>query len=186
MPETRSDAELVAAANAGDGQALGALYLRYRDWATSLAYRFTGDREAALDVMQESFVYLFSKFSEPGGFRLRARLTTFLYPAIKNNCLAARRKKRPEGVDSPEELASLAPEESRGGSPVPREALAAAVARLPDSQREVLLMRIVDEMSVTEIALALGIPEGTVKSRMHHAVEAMREDERLRSHWKGE
>lgn len=183
MPETRSDADLVAAANAGDAEALGALYLRYRDWAASLAFRFTGDHDAALDVMQESFAYLFGKFGERGGFRLRARLTTFLYPVIKNNALAARRKKRPEGVE-PEGLEVFAaPEESPGGSPVPREALVAAVSRLRAGQREVLLMRVVDEMSVTEIALALGIPEGTVKSRMHHAVEAMRGDERLRKYW---
>src|ERR1043165_12105 len=143
-PDPRTDADLVAAANAGDADALGALYLRYRDWAASLAFRFTGDRDAALDVMQESFVYLFSKFP---GFKLRARLTTFLYPVIKNNALAARRKKRPEGIE-PEALEVFAAAgESPGG--MPREALAAAVSRLPDAQREVLLMRVVDEMSVT-------------------------------------
>ena len=131
-------------------EALGALYLRYRDWAASLTFRFTGDRGAALDVMQESFVYLFSMLGERGGFRLRARLTTFLYPVIRNNALAARRKKRPDGVE-PEALdAFIAPGAGHGtpgGSPVPRETLAAAVARLPDGQREVVLMRVVDEMS---------------------------------------
>lgn len=181
MGEERTDSDLVAAANEGDGGALGALYLRYRDWAVSLAFRFTGDRDAALDVMQESFVYFFSKFP---GFQLRARVTTFLYPVIKNNALAARRKKKPEGMDADGFEVFVAPE---GGTPsrssVPPGELASAISRLPDGQREVLLMRVVDEMSVTEIALALGIPEGTVKSRMHHAVEAMRSDEGLGRYW---
>lgn len=168
---------MVAAANGGEGDALGALYLRYRDWAVSLAHRFTGDRELSLDVMQESFVYLFSKFP---GFELRARLTTFLYPVIRNNALAARRKKRP-GADD-EAIGAVAAPETPGGSPMSQE-LAAAVERLPDAQREVLLMRAVDEMSVAEIALALGVPEGTVKSRMHHAVAALRGEAGLRKYW---
>lgn len=179
MGEERTDSDLVAAANDGDGDALGALYLRYRDWAASLAFRFTGDREAALDLMQESFIYLFSKFP---GFSLRARLTTFLYPVIKNNALAARRKMKPEGVEAEAFDALVAPESNptQGAS---RTELAAAVSKLPEGQREVLLMRAVDEMSVTEIALALGIPEGTVKSRMHHAIDAMRGNQTLKKYW---
>jgi RNA polymerase sigma-70 factor, ECF subfamily len=174
--ESRSDTDLVSAANRGDNDALADLYLRYRDWATSLAHRFTGDRDAALDVMQESFLYFFAKFP---GFRLRAKLTTFLYPVIKNNALAARRKKRPEAADD-ESLAAFPAPVDAGPSPPE---LTAAVARLPDPQREVLLMRALDEMSVTEIALALGIPEGTVKSRMHHAIATLRTEPQLRSYW---
>lgn len=173
MPDERSDSELVDAANAGDSEALGLLYLRYRDWAVRLAYRFTGDADVALDVMQASFTYFFGKFP---GFRLRARITTFLYPVIKNTALAAKRKLRPDsGIDD----VHGAP--SSSSASLEREALAAAVARLPGVQREVLLMRTVDGMSPTEISLALGIPEGTVKSRFHHALESLRADERLRT-----
>ncbi len=183
MGEERTDSDLVAAANEGDGEALGALYLRYRDWAVSLAFRFTGDRDAALDVMQESFVYFFSKFP---GFQLRARVTTFLYPVLKNNALASRRKKKPEGMDADAFEVFVATEVGTPSrSSVPQTELAAAVSSLPNGQREVLLMRVVDEMSVSEIALALGVPEGTVKSRMHHAVEAMRGDARLKGYWEG-
>ena len=57
LPPTdpRSDDELVAAANAGDSAAFEALYDRYRDWAVGLAWRFAGDREEALDVVQRRF-----------------------------------------------------------------------------------------------------------------------------------
>jgi RNA polymerase sigma-70 factor, ECF subfamily len=169
--DSRSDEELVAAGNAGDDGALAGIYWRYREWAAAVAFRFTGDRDSAQDVVQEAFAYLFGKFP---GFRLRAKLTTVLYPAVRNIALAQKRKKRPEAVGDGLKVvggASAAPivaEPAIGGM------LAAALARLPEGQREVLLMRVVDEMSVAEIALALGIPEGTVKSRLHHAVAAMR------------
>lgn len=179
MSDARSDAELVEAGNRGDSAALGELYRRHRDWAASLAYRFTGEREAALDVMQEAFVYWFSRFP---GFELRAKVTTFLYPVIRNGALAARRKKRPGGAGEVE-LEMFAAPEASGGSSVP---VSEAVSRLPAGQREVLLMRAVDEMSVSEIALALGIPEGTVKSRLHHAIGALRMVPELRSYWEGD
>lgn len=176
MAEIRTDGELVDAANGGEAGALSELYLRHRDWAVALAYRMTGDRELALDVMQEAFLYWFGKFP---GFVLRARVTTFLYPVVRNTALAARRKKRPEiGVEG--EVGAFALERVEGTGGVGPE-LAAAVAKLPDGQREVLLMRVVDEMSVSEIAMALAIPEGTVKSRLHHAVGALRGE--LRGYW---
>jgi RNA polymerase sigma-70 factor (ECF subfamily) len=177
--DPRSDDELVAAGNRGDAEALETLYLRHRDWAASLAYRFTGEREAAQDVVQEAFAYLFGKFP---GFKLRAKLTTVLYPAIRNSALAMRRKKRPEAVGELDifPVPPLAGSAAIGGSQ-----LSAAVNRLPNGQREVLLMRIVDEMAVAEIALALGIPEGTVKSRLHHAIQALRADPALTRYFAG-
>ena len=161
-PEALSDDELVAAANRGRAGALEAIYYRYRDWAASLAFRFNGDRDTAQDVVQEAFAYLFGKFP---GFRLRggARLTTVLYPAVRHTALAMRRKKRP---DLPGDALELHAAPAMGMTVDPA-ALHAAVARLPEGQREVLLMRFADDMTIPEIALALGIPEGTVKSRIN-------------------
>src|SRR5262245_61950240 len=87
--DSRSDSELVAAINRGDADAFEALYRRHRDWVVNLAYGFVGDRDQALDVLQETFLYLLRKFP---GFRLTAQLTTFLYPAVRNLSIAARRK----------------------------------------------------------------------------------------------
>src|SRR4051812_37455835 len=92
--DPRTDQELVEAGNRGDETALAALYLRHREWAAALALRFTGNRDEALDVMQEAFVYLFGKFP---GLVLRARVTTLLYPAVKNIALARKRKRRGGG-----------------------------------------------------------------------------------------
>src|SRR6476646_11839664 len=69
-----TDQQLIAAINTGDAAAFETLYLRYRDWVVSLAHRFTGDSDTALDVMQETFLYFLTNFP---GFRLTANLKTF-------------------------------------------------------------------------------------------------------------
>jgi len=93
MPEhdARSDEALVDAANQGEAAAFEALYYRHRDWVVRLAWRFTADREDALDVLQETFAYFAKKFP---GFRLRAKVTTFLYPVVRNLSMNIRRKRR--------------------------------------------------------------------------------------------
>lgn len=172
-----SDESLVRAVNEGDVSAFEAIYYRYRDWVVRLAYRFTANREDALDVLQDTFVYLLRKFP---GFRLSAKMTTFLYPAVRNLSLAAlRRKKRYVSDDEiPRERAT------QPGEPGDlRTELAAVLGGLPQKQREVLLMRFVDGMSLEEIAGALKIPVGTVKSRLHHALRTLRTDERTRAYF---
>jgi RNA polymerase sigma-70 factor (ECF subfamily) len=168
-PDPRSDEALVAGINAGDESAFEALYYRYRDWVVRLAYRFCGSEADALDVLQDTFAYLLRKFP---GFALSARMTTFLYPVIKNLALAARRKQARAGDDYgldgvPDRYSA------RQGA---LDDLAAVLARLSDVHREVLLMRFVDDMSLGQISQALGIPLGTVKSRMHNALQTLRED----------
>ena len=87
--DSRSDLELIAAVNSGDHASFEILYYRYRDWVVGLAYRFTGDRDLALDVLQETFLYFVKKFP---GFELRASFKTFLYPAVQHLAIAARRQ----------------------------------------------------------------------------------------------
>ena len=174
MDDPRSDADLVAAARQGDERAFEALYLRHRAWAAAVAQRFTGDPSLALDAMQEAFLYLLRKLAEPR-FTLTARLTTFLYPAVKHAAQEARRKSvRARGGD--EALHAVA----APGTPDATDDLAAVLARLPDEHREVLTLRFVDDLSLQEVAEALAIPLGTVKSRLHHGLRKLREDPRTR------
>jgi RNA polymerase sigma-70 factor (ECF subfamily) len=171
--EERSDQELVAAANAGDATAFEAIYFRYRDWVVNLAYRFCGDRELALDVLQEAFIYFVKKFP---GFELSCQMKSFLYPVVKNLALNARAKaaRFEHGEELFAELEAPRIETSC------QEELRAELATLPVAQRETIVLRFIEGMDLAEIAAALAVPVGTVKSRLHHALEALRKNPRLR------
>lgn len=169
--EGQTDQELVDAAGRGDVGAFEALYRRHREWVGRLALRFTGEREMALDVVQETFIYLLRKVPT---LRLTARLTTFLYPVVKHTAQAARRKRRigpAAGGEMADEDLWIVGDVVEAGEEAA--ALRAAVGRLGAGQREALLMRYVAGMSLEEIAAALGVPLGTVKSRLHGAVRTL-------------
>ncbi len=172
----KSDRELIDAINAGDADAFEQLYLRHRDWVYSLAWRFTGNHADALDVLQETFTYLLKKFP---GFELTASMTTFLYPAVKHRALNLRQRKS-AGHASDEMLSEIpageSPQTSRGE-------LAAALAALSPEQREVVLVRFVDGLSLGEISVALDIPLNTVKSRLYNALRTLRDDPRTRDYF---
>lgn len=160
----------MSAANRGDEAAFDAIYHRYKEWVVSLATRLTGDADLALDVLQETFLYLLSKFPD---FKLTSRLTTFLYPAVKNLAIAQRRKKaRLSG--SPDALEVVpAPAAAQANE------LTAVIAALPLTHSEVVLMRFGDGLSLEEISQALQIPLGTVKSRLHNALNMLRENPKV-------
>lgn len=177
--DQRSDQELVAAVNGGDWHAFDALYYRHRDWTYRLAWRFAGNETDAQDVVQEVFVYLAGKCRQ--GLDLRASLTTLLYPAVKHTVLALRRKRARVG-ELAEDVQIPAPPSAEDPQRL-RANLAAVLADLSPAHREVLLMRFVDDLTLEEIAVALAIPVGTVKSRLHHALGRLREDEQLRHYF---
>lgn len=173
-----SDEELIELANNGDPDAFETLYYRYKDWVYSLAWRFTGNQEQALDVLQETFFYILKKFPN---LKLTARMTTFLYPVVKHLSLTIRRgNKRQIHIGEPLNELPLPVPKNIGGS---RAELAAVLAVLPDEQREVILMRFVDDMKIVEIAKVLNIPVGTVKSRLHNALQTLRHDRRTRDYF---
>lgn len=174
--DPRSDAQLVADLNAGDASAFDGLYYRYRDWVVAMSRRLTGNDQDALEVLQEVFAYVFAKFP---GFTLSAKMTTFLYPVVKNLSIAARRKSgRLAGDPAVFEpiAAPVAPADGRAE-------LSQVLAQLPPAQQEVVLLRFVDGLSLAEIAQALAVPEGTVKSRLHNAIAALRADEKIRAYF---
>ncbi|MBN1765200.1 MAG: RNA polymerase sigma factor [Sedimentisphaerales bacterium] len=182
MKSELSDKQLIDQANKGDSEAFAKLYYRYRDWVYRLACRFNTDHHQVMDVMQETFHYLLIKLPD---LELTARMTTFLYPVVKHLSLTQRNKTRRfqsiesnvSDLDIPAHI-SIDITESR------RE-LSEALAILPGDQREVLLMRFVDDMSLDEIGTALEIPTGTVKSRLHRALKTLRDDPRTKNYFLG-
>ena len=161
--------------NRGDSTAFETLYFRYRDWVVALAARITGNPSTAVDVLQDTFVYFFKKFP---GFRLTSQLKTFLFPAVRNLSIAAR-KKAERCHESDQDLDEFPSKPVSGGSTLDSD-LEFVLGRLPEEQREVLLLRFVDGFTLNEVAIALEIPVGTVKSRLHNALNALRNDPRTR------
>ncbi len=172
-----SDQQLIESINRGDSEAFEILYYRYRKWVYNLAWRFTRSDSDSLDVLQETFTYLLDKFP---GFSLKASMTTFLYPVVKHLAMNIVRKNRRFASVEGDLIKIPASEESPVGN---RSELAAVLNVLPEEQREVLLMRFVDDMDLKEIAAALNIPVGTIKSRLHRALETLRRDGRTRKYF---
>ncbi len=168
MPEL-TDQELVNRANAGDAQAFEQLYTRHRGWVVALAQRFTGNNDDALDVLQDTFTYLFKKFP---GFQLTTNLRGFLFPVVRNTSISVLRQRR-KVIDLDETR------EDKAGrlawhSPETAGDLDRIVALLPEAQRQVVLLRFGGQMRLEEIADALVLPLGTVKSRLHNALKSLR------------
>jgi RNA polymerase sigma-70 factor (ECF subfamily) len=161
--------KLLSHVNRGDAGAFEVLYFRHRDWPMRLAVRFNGHHDDALDALQETFGYFARKFP---GFQLTAALTTFLYPAVRNFSIVAR-KKRQRSSGGDDQLPLIA--EPQASSSSDRSDMEQSLASLSDVHREILLMRFVDDMTQPEIAVALDLPLGTVKSRLHHAILAARQ-----------
>lgn len=171
--DPRTDQQLIAAINAGDDDAFDVLYFRYRNFVLRLAKRWTGNDADALDVAQDAFLYLAEKFP---GFRLTCAMTSFLYPVVRNLSIAAR--KRSQRFAGDESLDAL-PSETTSSD----DDLSAMLRHLSATHREIVLMRFVDDLPLQEIADALKVPLGTVKSRLHHAIETMRNDDRTRKYF---
>ena len=166
VDDPRSDNALIAVCNDGSAReaarAFEALYRRHKDYVLRVALRFVPDTDTALDVLQETFLYLLRQFPPAGpGIELTAKVTTLLYPVAKNTALTALRRgnRFPAADVEPDELAVAEPGAAGDA--------AAVIAALPERQREVLLLRFVDDMTLAEIAQVLDIPLGTVKSRLH-------------------
>jgi len=187
-PNTWTDTELVVAAGKGDMAAFEVLYHRHKGWVGSVALRFTRDHELALDAVQETFAYLARRVST---LTLTAKMTTFLYPVVRSTALTIVRKRGRAGLPG---VVGDAGGSGRGwdeagaggggdggaaaGSLEGNPSLLRAIDALPDGQREVVMMRFGSGMALGDIAMALGVPTGTVKSRLHHALRAL--EERLR------
>jgi RNA polymerase sigma-70 factor (ECF subfamily) len=173
-PDPGSDAALVADLARGDAAAFDELYRRHRGWVVRMAARITGTEADALDVLQDTFLYLLRKAPE---LDLRARLTTFLFPVVRNLALARRRRLAPDAAGH-----EPAGEDPPAASP---EELVAALGALPPEQRDAVLLRFVDGRSLAAIAAAQGVPLGTVKSRLHQALATLRDDPAARRYFLG-
>ena len=157
-------AEVIAAAVAGSVDAFERLYRRYAPRVYGLCLRLTGQREAAEDCTQESFVAAWRALAR---FEQRSRFSTWLHRIAVHTVLSRRRGLRL--LYEVAEPASGLPEVADPGGEAPPLDLERAIAALPEGARHVLVLVGIYGYSHAEAAGTLGIAEGTCKAQLHRA-----------------
>ena len=173
-----SDETLVERARRGHTAAYEELVRRYADLAFRTAYLVAGSAVEAEEAAQEAFVRAHRAL---GSFRPGSPFRPWLLRIVGNQ---ARNRRRAAGRRTVLELRAAAHRDPGGAAPSPeavveaaeeRRALLHALDGLGEDQRQVIACRYLLELSVEETATALGIPEGTVKSRLARALVRLRE-----------
>jgi RNA polymerase sigma-70 factor (ECF subfamily) len=165
---------LLARIARGDRQALADLYRHEGVALLHYLLQFTTDRGLAEELLQDTFVAVWKNAASFAG---RSRARAWLFGIARRRACKRLRRREPSlaGLDGLEALPASEPEpEAALFARLDREALLAAVERLSELHREVLLLAFVHELSYAEIAEILGVPLGTVKSRLNHAKRALR------------
>ena len=185
--ETRSTQELLARARAGNAAAFCQLIEDCQTRLFRQAVALSGDVSAAEDLVEETLVEAWRCLRNYDG---TCRLTTWLYAILLHRFQKSRRRARSRPVS----LASLPQAEAvereaeserlpaRDASPADIAArneearqLRACVEALPEKHRQVVRLRFFEDASLPDIAVVLGCSLGTVKSRLHHALERLRQ-----------
>ncbi len=159
----------------GDERGLAELYERHGRLAYALAYRVVGDGGTAEEVVQETFLAVWRRaaayHSERGSVR------TWLLAAVRHRAIDALRTRQARPRTAPFDAVRLAAVGDPAGqalAAITATAVRVAVVGLPPDQRAAVAMAYFGGYSYPEIAAALGVPLGTVKSRLRLALERLR------------
>ena len=181
------DGALMAALQKGRLSAFTQLVERHQRSLINFFYHLSWDRQTAEDCAQEVFLRIHAHL---GSYEPQAKFTTFLYRIARNLWIDRRRAEASRG-GRPVSLEARSAsggeqtlgERVRAPSPTPveilarqetREALREAIERLPEEQKAVLVLSEIQGLKYQEIGAILEIPVGTVKSRMHTAMERLK------------
>jgi RNA polymerase sigma-70 factor, ECF subfamily len=162
---------LVLRCQAGDEAALGELIARYSPGLRFFLKRMTGQAEAADDLLQETWIEVYRKINRlhrPEAF------TAWLYRIARDKAYRELRRLPWRHAPIDESLANSIADEEVSFTPEEAENVRAALDQLPVEQRDVLVLRFMEEMSYEQIADVIACPVGTVRSRIHYAKLALR------------
>lgn len=175
------DEDLIRRAAGGDSDAFETLLKTYQKPVYNLALRMTGNPDDAQDLTQETFLHVWRGLS---GYRSDASFSTWLYRLTSNVSIDFLRRRSREKTIS---LYCTGDENEEWELPVPvpcaetqvltrltRVQVAEALDKLEPEYRQALTLRVINGLRYAEIAAALEVPEGTVKSRIARAREKMR------------
>jgi len=177
---TDSKHELVARAQAGDGEAFGILFEQHKKRVYSLCLLMTGDVADAEDLTQDAFIQVFRKL---GTFRGDSAFSTWLYRVAVNTVLMSLRRRKPKQVSLDEPVCidhSMVPRDFGRNDPelsgtVDRIALIRAIKELPEGYRRIFILHEVEGYQHHEIAAMLRCSVGNSKSQLHKAKLKIRE-----------
>lgn len=172
---TESDARVIERILAGETALFEELVRRYQRLVASVAYKM-GIRDADLDDMVSEV--LLKAYRNLHRYRPEHAFSTWLYRLTSNRVLDELRARRRSGRSEPldDRHADPGPPTDRGVEDADRaRAVAAALGQLPDDYRAPLVLLHMEGRKVSEIAYALGLPEGTVKTRLARGRERMRQ-----------
>lgn len=182
------DSEFVARCRQGDTEAFSQLVRRHQKKMLNIAFRMIGDYDEACDAVQEAFL---SAFRSIGKFQEKSLFSTWLYSIVLNHSKsrlrqrASRSRREVRSSDDPfqNEKGNVwnghqAQEESVLERIEKRELeskIQEGINSLDEEQKEVLVLRDIQGLSYEEIVLTLGLPQGTVRSRLFRARNALKE-----------
>jgi RNA polymerase sigma-70 factor, ECF subfamily len=180
-----TDEELVTAYLKGNKVAFEEIVHRYEDRIYRLSFRMLGNHHDALDAVQEILLKLMAALPK---FQGRSRFGTWLYRLAANTCLDVRRKRGRTAAESLEATLEHSPSASLAllderleenpdvyvEQQYREHLVRAALGKLPMSQRRLLELRDLEDLSNTQVADMLGIEVGALKARLHRARQALR------------
>lgn len=176
-----TDAALMARIQEGDEEAFTIFVSRYQRRFFRLAYSYLHNQEEALDAVQEAFIKI---YRGRASWEPRATPFTWAYRIVANHCIDLLRKRRGDtwSIDDTEEGETRDIHDRAAVDPlhaqVEREEavlMRAAIAKLPVRQREIIVLRHYEGLSLQEIAEAQSCALGTVKSSLHRALANLKE-----------
>ncbi len=178
---TPSDEELVASFQAGDVSAFDELVIRWDRKIQGAIYRILGSEDEARDLCQEAFLKAYKALP---GFKGEARFSSWLYQIALNLCRDRMRRRKGKvfvSIDDPQ-TSEPVQRPARGPSALQlveaadlSRTVAAAVASLPDEQRQIIVLKEYEDMTFLEISEILGVPLSTVKTRLYRGLVHLRE-----------
>lgn len=165
-----SDVELVRKFKSGDPVAYDAIVRRFQDRIFRLACVWLYDEQSAADVAQEVFIRGYKGLRS---FRFRSTPFTWLYRTTKNVCNEFNRVRKADPLDDEPHDPTSEPEQDVSRYESARR-VRSLVATLPERQRDVVVLRVFEDMSVRETAVSMGCREGTVKALLHKATQKLK------------
>lgn len=173
----RSDDELAALGLRGSAEALEELYRRYRRPLMGFAYRLTGDRALAEDIFQSTFIYFFQHLDR---YAPKGKLSAYLFRIARSKALDAKSAARRERSAAREYLFTPAPSagtssEEEASAQALESKVRDAMENLPVHLREVVVLRLYQDMDYARIGEITGVSEATARSRMRYGLDALRQ-----------